>query len=140
MYEADMAFDATRYLARVTAQTLVLHRKEDQLVPISAGMEVAAAIPGARLVALDGSTTFVALGDTSRAVEAIDAFLPKTTQSQSGSQTENDQRGSFRMVLFTDLVGHTEMMSRLGDARGREVLREHEHITREVLKTHGGLR
>ena len=30
------------------------------------------------------------------------------------------------------------MMSRLGDERGREVLREHERITREVLKAHGG--
>src|SRR5439155_10302488 len=41
-------------------------------------------------------------------------------------------------VLFTDLVGHTEMMSRLGDERGRAVLREHERITRDVLKAHGG--
>lgn len=30
------------------------------------------------------------------------------------------------------------MMRRLGDERGREVLREHERITREVLKEHGG--
>ena len=37
-----------------------------------------------------------------------------------------------------DIVGHTEMMSRLGDERGRTVLREHERITREVLKAHGG--
>src|SRR5437899_12694248 len=29
-------------------------------------------------------------------------------------------------------------MSRLGDERGREVLREHERITREVLKANGG--
>ena len=43
-----------------------------------------------------------------------------------------------RTVLFTDLVGHTEMMSRLGDERGRAVLREHERITREVLKANGG--
>jgi class 3 adenylate cyclase len=41
-------------------------------------------------------------------------------------------------VLFTDLVGHTEMMRRLGDDRGRDVLREHERITRQLLKTHGG--
>jgi class 3 adenylate cyclase len=41
-------------------------------------------------------------------------------------------------VLFTDLVGHTEMMQRLGDERGRGVLREHERITRETLKQHGG--
>ncbi len=30
------------------------------------------------------------------------------------------------------------MMSRLGDAKGRDVLREHEGITREVLKANGG--
>jgi len=45
---------------------------------------------------------------------------------------------TFRTVFFTDLVGHTEMMSRLGDERGREVLREHEAITRDVLKQHNG--
>ena len=45
---------------------------------------------------------------------------------------------AFRTILFTDLVGHTEMMSRLGDERGRAVLREHERITRNVLKAHGG--
>ena len=41
-------------------------------------------------------------------------------------------------MLFTDIVGHTEMMQRLGDAKGRDVLREHERITRETLKAHGG--
>ena len=37
-------------------------------------------------------------------------------------------------ILFTDLVDHTEMMQRLGDEEGREVLREHERITRDVLR------
>ena len=31
-----------------------------------------------------------------------------------------------RSILFTDLEAHTSMMSRLGDAAGRDVLREHE--------------
>jgi class 3 adenylate cyclase len=30
------------------------------------------------------------------------------------------------------------MMQRLGDAKGREVLREHERLSREALRTHGG--
>jgi class 3 adenylate cyclase len=46
--------------------------------------------------------------------------------------------GGIRTVLFTDLVGHTEMMQRLGDERGREVLRDHERITRDLLKQYGG--
>lgn len=41
-------------------------------------------------------------------------------------------------MLFTDIVGHTEMMQRLGDAKGRDVLREHERITRDLLRQHGG--
>jgi class 3 adenylate cyclase len=55
----------------------------------------------------------------------------------SASGNENE-RNTLRTVLFTDLVGHTEMMSRLGDEAGRAVLREHERITRDVLKAHGG--
>jgi adenylate cyclase len=43
-----------------------------------------------------------------------------------------------RTILFTDLEGHTAMMSRLGDAEGRKVLREHEQLTREALRAHGG--
>jgi class 3 adenylate cyclase len=36
------------------------------------------------------------------------------------------------------MANHTEMMSRLGDARGREILREHEALTRSLLQQHGG--
>ncbi len=45
---------------------------------------------------------------------------------------------SMRAILFTDIEGHTSMMQRLGDERGRAVLRDHERITRETLRTHGG--
>src|SRR5262249_44883946 len=45
---------------------------------------------------------------------------------------------AIRAILFTDIEGHPAMMQRLGDAKGREVLREHERITREALAAHGG--
>ena len=37
------------------------------------------------------------------------------------------------------MVGHTQMMQRLGDVQGRAVLREHERLTREMLGRHGGV-
>ena len=46
--------------------------------------------------------------------------------------------GAFRTILFTDIEGSTALTQRLGDARAREVLREHERIMRECLKAHGG--
>ncbi len=48
------------------------------------------------------------------------------------------EHGALRVILFTDLEMHTAMMQRLGDDRGRAVLREHEIITREALASYGG--
>jgi class 3 adenylate cyclase/DNA-binding transcriptional ArsR family regulator len=54
-------------------------------------------------------------------------------------QSEGRPTQTLLTVLFTDIVDHTQMMSRLGDEKGRRLLREHERITRELLKRHGGV-
>ncbi|MCC6382025.1 MAG: adenylate/guanylate cyclase domain-containing protein [Dehalococcoidia bacterium] len=41
-------------------------------------------------------------------------------------------------VLFTDVEEHTAMMGRLGDVAGRALLREHERIIRDALRTYRG--
>ncbi len=41
-------------------------------------------------------------------------------------------------ILFTDVEGSTALTDRLGDAKARGLLREHERIVREALKAHGG--
>ena len=48
--------------------------------------------------------------------------------------------GSRRLatVLFTDMVGSTEIAAKLGDARWRELLRRHHEILRRDLKRFGG--
>ncbi len=51
---------------------------------------------------------------------------------------QTSEQAPVRTVLFTDIEAHTKMMQRLGDAKGRAVLREHERLTREALKAHGG--
>ena len=73
-------------------------------------------------------------------MDIVQEFLgdPTSDQQPERETTRGTEALAFRTVLFTDLVGHTEMMSRLGDEAGREVLREHERITPEVLKEHGG--
>ncbi|PTR28968.1 pimeloyl-ACP methyl ester carboxylesterase [Rhodococcus sp. OK519] len=67
--------DVTDLLARVTAPTLVVHRREDRAMPYRAGRELAAHIPGARLVSLPGSSHFPHVGDASAVVRAILEFL-----------------------------------------------------------------
>ena len=45
--------DVSALLPRVGAPTLVLHSRRDAAVPFDAGRELAAGIPGAKLVVLD---------------------------------------------------------------------------------------
>ena len=41
-------------------------------------------------------------------------------------------------ILFTDIVGSTELATRLGDARWRELLQRHHAFVRRELRRHGG--
>jgi class 3 adenylate cyclase/tetratricopeptide (TPR) repeat protein len=41
-------------------------------------------------------------------------------------------------IVFTDLVGSTQLLSRVGEERAEELRREHFGMLREVLATHGG--
>ena len=43
-----------------------------------------------------------------------------------------------RTIIYTDIEGNTDMLQRLGDDAWRAVLRDHERITRELLRAHGG--
>jgi pimeloyl-ACP methyl ester carboxylesterase len=47
------SIDVTSLLGRVTVPTLVLHARNDHVIPIEAGRELAEGIPGARFVELD---------------------------------------------------------------------------------------
>ena len=128
--------DVSDMLSQVRAPTLILHRIADPIMPLSAGQKLAAGIPGARFVPLEGQGHLFCLGDYSRILASVDALLGDRATAATAASPE--RAGRFRTVLFTDLVGHTQMMSRLGDERGRAVLRGHERITREVLNAHGG--
>ncbi len=43
-----------------------------------------------------------------------------------------------RTILFTDLASSTALTQRLGDAKAQELVRAHNAIVREALKTHSG--
>jgi len=129
-------FDVTDLLSRVRAPTLVLHRRQVRLLDVDVARHLASHIPDARLLLQEGDILSPSLGDTEAAFRAIDEFLGEGEKSVAGA--EAPAAGAFRTVLFTDVAGSTSMMHRLGDEKGRAVLREHERMTREALRAHGG--
>ncbi len=67
--------DVRGHLALVQRPTLVLHRRDDRAVPYRLGREVAAAIPGATFIPLQGSAHFPWHGDVESVVRACREVL-----------------------------------------------------------------
>ncbi|MEX2225571.1 MAG: adenylate/guanylate cyclase domain-containing protein [Dehalococcoidia bacterium] len=130
--------DVTALLPDLRVPTLVLHRGNDPMFPFRVAQDLAAKIPSARLRPLpQGIMSYLAAGRIDEVMSIINAFIDDGAATASAADARKIDP-TVRMVLFTDLVGHTEMMRRLGDDLGRKLLREHERITRDVLRLHGG--
>ncbi|MGB6836234.1 MAG: alpha/beta fold hydrolase [Dehalococcoidia bacterium] len=129
-------FDVADLLPQVRSPTLVLHRRQLRVPEVGLARGLASRIPDARLVVLEGQSILWFLGDAKAALGAIDEFLGEDEEAAAGG--EAPEAGAFRTVLFTDVEGSTSLTQRLGDARAREVLRTHERIVRDALRSHGG--
>jgi class 3 adenylate cyclase/pimeloyl-ACP methyl ester carboxylesterase len=78
-FETTRNLDVSDLLPKVAVPTLVMHKREDQVQPFEAGRELAAGIPGARFVALQGQNHFPLEQEpaTERMLEEIRLFLKK---------------------------------------------------------------
>ncbi len=134
--DAIKGFDVTDLLPEVKTTTLVLHRRELPFPTVDEAMNLASWIPNARLAPLEGAALAPYLGDMEAVTSAIDQFLGESEEAAAGA--EPPEAGAFRTVLFTDVEGSTALTQRLGDARARDLLREHERMVREALQSHSG--
>jgi class 3 adenylate cyclase len=72
--------------------------------------------------------------------DVVEAFLGGSVDAGLGRMVtrQGDPDGGFRAVLFTDLVGSTDLTQRLGDDRAMEVLKAHDGIIRREVDAHHG--
>jgi class 3 adenylate cyclase len=129
-------------LSRLNVPTIVMHPRGAAYPTLDLARKLAAGIPGARLKVFE-SNAYWSNELEPQFLDAIDEFLgdavrPSAEQIQPQARRVVRKAPHLVTVLFTDIVGHTEMMQRLGDTEGRDVLREHERITRVTLNAHGG--
>jgi len=140
IFAAVRGDDAVSLLPQIKAPTLIVQHGGARQNAVGVGYqiegarEMAASIPNARLVILSGGVQ----DDTGRIFHEIADLLDTDATAPHKHTDARQLSGGVRAILFTDVVEHTEMMRRLGDEKGREVLREHERITRDVLKAHAG--
>jgi class 3 adenylate cyclase len=123
--------DARPLLPRVQAPTLVLHRRQFQLVPIEHGRYLAEHLSGARLVELPGADGPLVWETPELALDVIQEFL-------TGARGAPEPDRLLATVLFTDIVGSTQQAARLGDRRWRELLELHDQAAGRWVETFGG--
>jgi len=70
-------------------------------------------------------------------LSAVEAFLGRVQDPPSAKKMPIDD-SAFRAIMFTDMVGSTEMTTQLGDTMAVELLRAHDAIIRRCLEQHGG--
>ena len=81
--------DVRACLPLVRRPTLVVHRRDDRAVPYRLGREVAAAIPGATFIPLQGSAHFPWHGDVDSVVRACrEALAPEHSTPHDISEPE----------------------------------------------------
>jgi class 3 adenylate cyclase len=130
LHRADWGVDLAPLLPQITAPTLVVSRLYlAHLVRPDLARQVVSVLRNAHLVSIR---------DDDEQTRAIENFLSDAPAPPVAPPIPPAAASAFRTILFTDLEAHTAMMQRLGDARGRDVLREHERLTREALRAHGG--
>jgi len=137
---ALLDIDVRPLLPQVTVPTLVIHRRGDTVIPFESGRELATGIPGARFLSLDGRNHWPLPSESVVRVmaKAIYEFLGEGEEAPAASGAPSREPGGVVTILFTDVEGSTALTERLGDAKAREVLRNHERIVREALRAHGG--
>ena len=136
--EALRQCDISGLLTQISVPTMILfsHFIMPAVLPLS--REVATLVPGAEFVEIGVHGALFSPDTRAEWLEVVDTFLRGGSELEEVPENAVHPASALRIVLFTDLVGHSEMMSRLGDTAGREVLREHERVTRKALAAHGG--
>jgi pimeloyl-ACP methyl ester carboxylesterase len=76
-YETVNNLDVTVLLPKVSVPTLVLHVRDEVMIPIEEGRRLAAGIPGARFVSLPGKNHALLEGDPgmNQFLEEVEYFL-----------------------------------------------------------------
>jgi class 3 adenylate cyclase/pimeloyl-ACP methyl ester carboxylesterase len=132
MYRWVTQVDVRSVLPAISAPTLVLHRSGNRHYRPAFGRYLAEHIPDARWVELPGADCYpFHTGESDAVLDEIQEFL-------TGDREAPPSDRELATVLFTDIVGSTDLVAELGDGRWLELKDAHNHIVRSHLRSFSG--
>ena len=126
-----MAGGHREVLPAIQSPTLVM-ASADSPQPVEHSRFAADLIPGATFEVLPASTEAATLAENFGF--AVDFVQRQVTDGLSPPSTDR----TLATVMFTDIVGSTELATKLGDERWRVLLDRHEQILRDHIEAAGG--
>jgi class 3 adenylate cyclase len=124
--EMQAHVDLRSLLPAIRVPTLVLHRRQDPLVELELGRQLADAIPGAKFVELPGEDNLSYVGEPEALLDEIEQFV-------TGRRRHHEADRVLTTLLFTDIVGSTRIAAELGDQRWRDLLDQHYQRVRNQV-------
>jgi pimeloyl-ACP methyl ester carboxylesterase len=118
--------DVREILPAIRVPAVLIYRTDDADVHVEEGRYIAERIPGARFVELPGGDHMLWAGDSAVILDEIEEFL---TGVRRGPEPDR----VLATVLFTDVVGSTELAMRRGDSAWRGLLARHHDAVRHQL-------
>jgi class 3 adenylate cyclase len=132
LLESVVSLDASDRLASIKAPTRVIHVTGDRAAPVAAGRFLAARIPRADYVEIEGEDHFCWVMPHWRKV--TDSWIEFVIGAPPSARSER----KFATVLFTDIVGSTERARTLGDDAWQLTLESHDRIAWKTIDRHRG--
>jgi len=130
----------SEWASRVGVPALIMHLAGVEW-PTDVARTLASSMPSAHVLAVPGhpATLMPYYYDSEVLTNAVSDFVEATSQDGAAPVAAPELKlSAMRAILWTDIEDHTAIMDRLGDAKGRDLLREHERLTREALAANGG--
>jgi class 3 adenylate cyclase/pimeloyl-ACP methyl ester carboxylesterase len=133
---ANDQIDARFVLPQIRRPTLVIQRRGDLVVPVGNGRYLADHIPDAVYLETPGVDHFLYASPADDVVDAlcrfaVDGWVREPSDAQAGRWLAT--------VLFTDIVGSTDMAARLGDKAWSALLQKFHAVGRAQLAEHRGV-
>jgi class 3 adenylate cyclase len=119
-------------LPSIHVPTLVIARTGDVDFGVEQVRKMAGRITGARFVELVGNEHFPWIGDQDGILDEVEGFVTGL------GEVEAELHRVLATVLFTDIVGSTEIAAELGDRRWRELVESHHARVRGQLARFDG--
>jgi class 3 adenylate cyclase len=126
-----LAVDVRTVLPLIQAPTLVLHRRDVQLLSMEHARYLVEHIRDAKLVELPGADAPLIWEEPQLALDLIEEFLVGVRRAAEPTRV-------LATVLFTDIVDSTKLATRLGDRRWRELLNTHDEVARQLVEEFNG--